>query len=77
MMQVADRFDDASGVESGVLTLPYHISEAMLTMMENMESINSKVRAHIGTNIQLCTADQTIRTVLTTQNTKTSTDVVS
>lgn len=77
MMQVADRFDGPSGVESVVLTLPYHISEAMLTMTENMESINSKVRAHIGTNLQLCTADQTISTVLTTQDAKTSTDIVS
>lgn len=60
MMQVADRFDGPSGVESVVLTLPYRISEAMLTMMENIESISNKVRAHIGTNIQYYTADQTI-----------------
>lgn len=53
MMQVAGRFDGPSGVESVVLTLPSRISEAMSTMMENIETINSKVRAHIGTQIQL------------------------
>uniref|UniRef100_A0A8D0AJ47 Glypican-1 n=1 Tax=Sander lucioperca TaxID=283035 RepID=A0A8D0AJ47_SANLU len=44
MMQVAGRFDGPSGVESVVLTLPSRISEAMSTMMENIETINSKVR---------------------------------
>lgn len=43
MMQVADRFDGPSGVDSVVLSLPSRISEAMLTMMENIESINSKL----------------------------------
>lgn len=59
MMQVADRFHGPSGVESVVLILPYRISEAMLTMMENIDSINNKVRAHIGTNILFYIADQT------------------
>lgn len=49
MMQVADRFDGPSGVDSVLLSIPNHISDAMLTMMENMQTINSKVRAHIGT----------------------------
>lgn len=44
MMQVADSFDGPSGVDSAILNLPNHISEAMMTMMENIESINSKVR---------------------------------
>lgn len=43
MMQVADRFDGPSGVESVVLLLPSRISEAMYTMMENIETINSKL----------------------------------
>ncbi|XP_076600891.1 glypican-1b [Chaetodon auriga] len=43
MMQVADRFDGPSGVDSVVLSLPYRISEAMLTMMDNIETINSKL----------------------------------
>ncbi|XP_070829688.1 glypican-1b [Chaetodon trifascialis] len=43
MMQVADRFDGPSGVDSVVLSLPYRISEAMLTMMDNIEAINSKL----------------------------------
>ncbi|XP_034559349.1 glypican-1b [Notolabrus celidotus] len=43
MMQVADRFDGSSGVESVVLSLPSRISEAMYTMMENIETVNSKL----------------------------------
>lgn len=43
MMQVADRFDGPAGVESVVLLLPSRISEAMYTMMENIETINSKL----------------------------------
>nr|XP_046264072.1 glypican-1-like [Scatophagus argus] len=43
MVQVADRFDSPSGVDSVLLSLPNRISEAMLTMVENIESINSKL----------------------------------
>ncbi|CAJ1072162.1 glypican-1b [Xyrichtys novacula] len=43
MMQVADRFDGPTGVESVVLSLPSRISEAMYTMMENIDTINSKL----------------------------------
>ncbi|XP_034468955.1 glypican-1b [Hippoglossus hippoglossus] len=43
MMQVADRFDGPSGVDSVVLSLPYRISEAVLNMMDNMATINSKL----------------------------------
>ncbi|XP_044074974.1 glypican-1b [Siniperca chuatsi] len=43
MMQVAGRFDGPSGVDSVVLSLPYHISEAMFTMMEKIKIINSKL----------------------------------
>lgn len=46
MMQVADRFDGPSGVDSVVLSLPNRISEAMFTMMDNIQTINSKVRTH-------------------------------
>uniref|UniRef100_A0A3P9DIE5 Glypican-1 n=1 Tax=Maylandia zebra TaxID=106582 RepID=A0A3P9DIE5_9CICH len=53
MIQVADRLDDPAGVESVILSLPSYISEAMNTMMENIASINSKVRTHTGTRIQV------------------------
>ncbi|XP_054614598.1 glypican-1b [Dunckerocampus dactyliophorus] len=43
MMQVAGRFDGPSGVDVVVLSLPSRISEAMLTMVDNIESINSKL----------------------------------
>ncbi|XP_018532264.1 glypican-1b [Lates calcarifer] len=43
MIQVADRFDGPSGVDSVILSLPNRISEAMLTMMDNIEPINSKL----------------------------------
>lgn len=49
MMQVAGRFDGPSGVDSVVLSLPYRISEAMLTMMDNIQSINSKLFQACGT----------------------------
>ena len=49
MMQVAGRFDGASGVDSVVLSIPTRISEAMFTMMDNIEPINNKVGANIGT----------------------------
>ena len=58
MIQVADRLDGPSGVEMAILTLPYRISEAMLTMMENIETINSKVRAHQTVQIFLATQNQ-------------------
>lgn len=44
MMQVADRLDGKSGVETVIMTLPSRISDAMLTMMENIKTINNKVR---------------------------------
>ncbi|XP_068425286.1 glypican-1b [Clinocottus analis] len=43
MMQVAGRFDGPSGVDNVVLSLPGRISEAMFTMMENVDGINSKI----------------------------------
>ncbi|XP_076001106.1 glypican-1b [Genypterus blacodes] len=43
MMQVANRFEGQSGVDVVVLSLPYRISEAILTMVENIETINSKL----------------------------------
>uniref|UniRef100_UPI0037E7E9AD glypican-1b n=1 Tax=Semicossyphus pulcher TaxID=241346 RepID=UPI0037E7E9AD len=48
MMQVADRFDGPSGVDSVILSLPSRISEAMYTMMENIETINSKLFQSCG-----------------------------
>ncbi|XP_037132462.1 glypican-1b [Syngnathus acus] len=43
MMQVSNRFDGPSGVDVVVLSLPYRISEAMTTMVEHLESTNSKL----------------------------------
>ncbi|XP_053293961.1 glypican-1b [Pleuronectes platessa] len=43
MMQVADRFDGPSGVDSVLLSLPSHISEAMLNMQDNLMTINSRL----------------------------------
>ena len=48
MIQVVGRFDGSSGVDSVVLSLPNRISEAMSTMMDNIQTINSKVRTHSG-----------------------------
>ncbi|KAM9323341.1 glypican-1b [Pholidichthys leucotaenia] len=43
MMQVADRMQGPSGVDSVILSLPNRISEAMFAMTENIDSINSKL----------------------------------
>uniref|UniRef100_A0A3Q2Z832 Glypican-1 n=1 Tax=Hippocampus comes TaxID=109280 RepID=A0A3Q2Z832_HIPCM len=43
MMQVSDRFDGPSGLDVVVLSLPYRISEAMMTMVENIEATNEEV----------------------------------
>ncbi|XP_028328900.1 glypican-1b [Gouania willdenowi] len=43
MIQVAERLNGPMGVESVVLTLPHRISEAMFTMMDNMDNINNKL----------------------------------
>lgn len=43
MMQVADHLHGPSGVEDAIRTLPNSISDAMLTMMENMETVKNKV----------------------------------
>ncbi|XP_035525872.1 glypican-1b [Morone saxatilis] len=48
MIQVADRFDGPSGVDSVVLSIPYRISEAMFTMMENLVTINTKLFQSCG-----------------------------
>lgn len=50
MMGVADRFDGPTGVDSVVLSLPNRISDAIFTMINNLETINNKVRAHMYTN---------------------------
>lgn len=73
MIQVADRLDDPAGVESVILSLPSYISEAMNTMMENIASINSKVRTHTGTRIQV----ETMWSAFTVHLKKTSNDTVS
>ncbi|XP_029930449.1 glypican-1b [Myripristis murdjan] len=43
LMQVANRFDGPSGVDVVILSLPNGISEAMSTMMENIDTVNSKL----------------------------------
>ncbi|TKS79901.1 Glypican-1 Secreted glypican-1 [Collichthys lucidus] len=43
LIQVADHFDGPSGVDSVILSLPYRISEGIVTMSENLQSINSKL----------------------------------
>ncbi|KAM9844704.1 glypican-1b isoform 1-T2 [Aulostomus maculatus] len=43
MMQVAGHFDGPSGVDVVVLSIPSRISEAMVAMTENIETINSKL----------------------------------
>lgn len=43
MMQVADRLDGNTGVDSVLLSLPSRISEAMSTMMDNIDNINNKL----------------------------------
>lgn len=54
MMQVADRFSGPSGVDNVILSLPNHISEAMMTMIENIDSVNSKVRMRNDQTLQIC-----------------------
>uniref|UniRef100_A0A8C5CVG3 Glypican-1 n=1 Tax=Gadus morhua TaxID=8049 RepID=A0A8C5CVG3_GADMO len=44
MVQVAGRFDGPTGVDVVILSLPNRIAEAISTMMENIEAVNSKVR---------------------------------
>lgn len=53
-MQVADRFNGPSGVDNVILSLPNHISEAMMTMIENIDSVNSKVRICNDQSLQIC-----------------------
>ncbi|XP_062260832.1 glypican-1b [Platichthys flesus] len=43
MMQVADRLDGPSGVDTVLLSLPSRISEAMLNMQDNLMTINSRL----------------------------------
>ncbi|XP_056148640.1 glypican-1-like [Lampris incognitus] len=43
MIQVANRFDGTSGVDIVILTLPNRISEAISAMMENIDTVNSKL----------------------------------
>lgn len=48
LIQVANRFEGPTGVDVVVLSLPYRISEAIFTMMENIDSINSKLFQKCG-----------------------------
>lgn len=43
MMQVAGRFSSPLGVDAVILTLPNRISEAISSMMESIETVNSKL----------------------------------
>lgn len=49
MMQVADHLHGTGGVEDVIRGLPKSISDAMFTMIENMEPVKNKVRAHFDT----------------------------
>lgn len=53
MMQVADHLRSPSGVEDVIRTLPNSISDGMITMMENMDTVKNKVRVHVATRVQL------------------------
>lgn len=46
MMQVANHLHAPGGVEDTIRNLPNSISDAMLTAMENMETVKNKVRAY-------------------------------
>ncbi|XP_020778055.1 glypican-1b [Boleophthalmus pectinirostris] len=48
LIQVANRFEGPTGVDVVVLSLPFRISEAMYTMMDNIENINSKLFQKCG-----------------------------
>lgn len=48
MIQVAHNFEGPYGVDVVVLSLPYRISEAMFTMMENIETINNRLFQKCG-----------------------------
>ncbi|XP_029106483.1 glypican-1-like isoform X1 [Scleropages formosus] len=48
MLQVAERFKGASGVEMFVLALSAHLSDAVLSMQENAEVFSSKVLQACG-----------------------------
>lgn len=48
LIQVANRFEGPTGVDVVILSLPFRISEAMFTMMDNIESINSKLFQKCG-----------------------------
>ncbi|KAG7457054.1 hypothetical protein MATL_G00242390 [Megalops atlanticus] len=43
MLQVAERFNGQTSVDTVIITLPIRISEAILTMQENVEGFTSKV----------------------------------
>ncbi|KAK7945675.1 hypothetical protein WMY93_001403 [Mugilogobius chulae] len=48
LIQVANRFEGPTGIDVVILTLPFRISEAMFTMMDNIESINGKLYQKCG-----------------------------
>ncbi|KAM8839525.1 glypican-1b [Synchiropus picturatus] len=48
MIQVAERFNGPSGADVVLLSLPDQISEAVITMLENIEMINGKLYQSCG-----------------------------
>lgn len=48
LIQVANRFEGPTAVDVVILSLPFRISEAMFTMMDNIETINSKIFQKCG-----------------------------
>lgn len=49
MMQVANHLHGSDGVEDAIRTLSSSISDAMVTIMENMDTVKNKVRVHFVT----------------------------
>lgn len=48
LIQVANHFEGPTGVDVVVLSLPFRISEAMFTMMDNIDNINNKLFQKCG-----------------------------
>ncbi|CAL1579732.1 unnamed protein product [Knipowitschia caucasica] len=48
LIQVANRFEGVMGVDVVILSLPFRISEAIFTMMDNIEGINVKLFQKCG-----------------------------
>uniref|UniRef100_A0A8C7LIQ9 Glypican-1 n=1 Tax=Oncorhynchus kisutch TaxID=8019 RepID=A0A8C7LIQ9_ONCKI len=59
MLQVSNRFEGVSSVDVVFLSLPTHISEAITTMMDNIDTFNNKVRTAVSTHTHTYPCTQT------------------